>query len=226
MAAGIAHEINNPTSVLIGNLDLLVRDLGDAAKPVEEDIDLIVQQVDRIRHIVNSLLQFARPERALGNVSLTDVNVVVKNAVALVRHAADGKGVHFDVNEHASNRIRINEYELEQVLINLVLNAIRIVGHHGRISIDTWDREEGGVTIDVTDNGPGISEEDASRLFDPFFTTNPHGNSGLGLSISYGIVRRYNGEISVESEPGKGSTFHIRLPGVKEHTEFEAARSP
>jgi len=225
MAAGIAHEINNPTSVLIGNLDLLVRDLGDAAKPVEEDIELIVQQVDRIRHIVNSLLQFARPERSLGSVSLTDVNEVVKNAVALVRHAADGKAVRFDVRAHASNRIRINEYELEQVLINLVLNAIRIVGQRGRISIDTWDQEEGGVTIDVADDGPGISEEDARRLFDPFFTTNPHGNSGLGLSISYGIVRRYEGEISVDSEPGKGSTFHIRLPGTSEQPEFNSAAS-
>ncbi|MGW8247392.1 MAG: ATP-binding protein [Acidiferrobacterales bacterium] len=225
MAAGIAHEINNPTSVLIGNLDLLVRDLGEAAKPVEEDIDLIVQQVDRIRHIVNSLLQFARPDRALGNVSLTDVNEVVKNAVTLVRHAADGKAVHFDIGTHASNRIRINEYELEQVLINLVLNAIRIVGQRGEISIETWDREEGGVTIDVTDNGPGISEEDARRLFDPFFTTNPHGNSGLGLSISYGIVRRYDGEISVESELGKGSTFHIQIPGLKGNPEFNATTS-
>jgi two-component system NtrC family sensor kinase len=225
MAAGIAHEINNPTSVLIGNLDLLVRDLGDAAQPVEEDIELIVQQVDRIRHIVNSLLQFARPDRALGNVSLIDVNEVVRNAVALVRHAADGKAIRFDIKSHAINRIRINEYELEQVLINLVLNAIRIVGKHGKIGIDTWDSKTGGVTIDVSDDGPGISEEDANRLFDPFFTTNPHGNSGLGLSISYGIVRRYDGEISVESEPGRGSTFHIQLPGPEERPELDTAAS-
>ena len=225
MAAGIAHEINNPTSVLIGNLDLLVRDLGDAAQPVEEDIELIVKQVDRIRHIVNSLLQFARPDRALGNVSLIDVNEVVRNAVALVRHAADGKAIRFDIKSHAINRIRINEYELEQVLINLVLNAIRIVGKRGKIGIDTWDSKTGGVTIDVSDNGPGISEEDANRLFDPFFTTNPHGNSGLGLSISYGIVRRYDGEISVESEPGSGSTFHIRLPGPEERPELDTAAS-
>jgi len=220
MAAGIAHEINNPTSVLIGNLDLLVRDLGDAAKPVEEDIELIVQQVDRIRHIVSSLLQFARPDRALGSVSLIDVNEAVKNAVALVRHAADGKVIRFDVKAHARNRIRINEYELEQVLINLVLNAIRVVGKRGRIGIDTRDQEAGGVTIDVSDDGPGITAEDASRLFDPFFTTNPHGNSGLGLSISYGIVQRYDGEISVESEPGRGSTFHIRLPGPGEQLDL------
>jgi len=220
MAAGIAHEINNPTSVLIGNLDLLVRDLGEAAKPVEEDIELIVQQVDRIRHIVSSLLQFARPDRALGSISLIDVNEVVRNAVALVRHAADGKAIKFDVKAHARNRIRINEYELEQVLINLVLNAIRVVGKRGRIGIDTRDQQAGGVTIDVSDDGPGISAGDASRLFDPFFTTNPHGNSGLGLSISYGIVHRYDGEISVESEPGRGSTFHIRLPGPGEQKEL------
>jgi len=225
MAAGIAHEINNPTSVLIGNLDLLVRDLGDAAKPVEEDIDLIVQQVDRIRHIVNSLLQFARPERAMGYIALTDVNTVVKNAVTLVRHAADGKAIQFDIDTHASNQIRINEYELEQVLINLVLNAIRIVGQHGRISIDTRDREEGGVYIDVSDDGPGITEEDTGRLFDPFFTTNPHGNSGLGLSISYGIIQRYDGVISVESEPGKGSTFHIFLPGINDHEQSDTRAS-
>ena len=214
MAAGIAHEINNPTSVLIGNLDLLVRDLGDAAKPVEEDIDLIVQQVDRIRHIVNSLLQFARPERSLGSVSVINVNDVIKNAVTLVRHAADGKQVKFSIKTRASNPIRINEYELEQVLINLVLNAIRIVGDHGRIAIESMDSPNGGIVIDVGDNGPGITDDDASRLFDPFFTTNPHGNSGLGLSISYGIIQRYNGDISVDSVMGKGSTFHIELPGA------------
>jgi len=225
MAAGIAHEINNPTSVLIGNLDLLVRDLGDAAKPVEEDIELIVQQVDRIRHIVNSLLQFARPERSLGNVSTINVNDVVKNAVTLVRHAAEGKKIRFGISTRAKNRIRINEYELEQVIINLVLNAIRIVENNGQVSIDAMDSSEGGIQIDITDNGPGISEEDASKLFDPFFTTNPHGNSGLGLSISYGIIRRYNGEISVESVVGKGSTFHIRLPGVILNTETSTTTS-
>ena len=225
MAAGIAHEINNPTSVLIGNLDLLVRDLGEAAKPVEEDIDLIVQQVDRIRHIVNSLLQFARPERALGNVALTDVNDVVKNAVTLVRHAADGKTVHFDIKTQAGNRIRINEYELEQVIINLVLNAIRIVDDKGQVSIDAMDTADGGIQIDITDNGPGIADDEQSKLFDPFFTTNPHGNSGLGLSISYGIIRRYEGEITVDSILGEGSTFHIRLPGVEPIKETNSTAS-
>ncbi len=220
LAAGIAHEINNPASVLIGNLDLLVRDLGPATQPVRDEIELMVQQVDRIRHIVNSLMQFARPAKAVGDISRADVNEVVRDTIALVRHATDKKAVQLKTDLRADNRIFVNVYELEQVLINLVLNAVRVVEQDGRIGIETRDLDDGGIVIAVTDNGPGISEKDTHRLFDPFFTTNPEGNTGLGLSVSYAIVNRYGGELSVESKPGQGTTFYVRLPLAREGTVF------
>jgi two-component system NtrC family sensor kinase len=226
MAAGIAHEINNPASVLVGNLDLMVRDLGDASEPVKQEIEVMVQQVDRIRHIVNSLLQFARPEQALGVTSRADVNQVVQDTIGLVRYAADAKALSLQVQPGATHPIRIDVYELQQVLVNLVLNAVHVLETSGSILITTRNLDNGGVGIDVRDNGPGIPSENLPRLFDPFFTTKSRGNTGLGLAVSYGIVRRHGGELSVETEPGKGTTFHIRLPADDAGADMRASEYP
>ncbi|MFQ5759384.1 MAG: ATP-binding protein, partial [Acidiferrobacterales bacterium] len=213
MAAGIAHEINNPTAVIIGNLDLLVAELGDAANSVHGEVDMIIQQVDRIRYIVDGLLQFARPSNPADNLDMeeVDINRTVKDTLVLVKHAVE-KGeatVHVELN--ASRTVRIRRYELQEVLINLLLNAARAVSAGGIIEVITTDWEEQGVVVSVKDNGVGIAPEKLGRVFDPFYTTDTRDGTGLGLSVSYGLIQRYGGEITVESELHRGSVVHVWL---------------
>lgn len=211
LAAGIAHEINNPTAVILGNIDILEAELGKAAEPVEVEIDLIVQQVDRIRHIVNSLLQFSRPSPQPSDMQNIDVNLVIKDTLPLISYGLEKGSIVVRKRFRASHTVRINKYELQQVLINLIINASHAVSTAGIIEIATENWDEEGVVISIRDNGPGIAPERLQRIFDPFFTSEPSRGTGLGLSVSYGIAQRYGGDITAHSEVGKGSVFCVWL---------------
>lgn len=213
MAAGIAHEINNPTTVILGHVDLLVSELGSAADTIQGDIEMIIQQCERIRYIVDSLLQFARPNPPEDEIDVEDVDVnrAVKDTLPLVHHALQKASVKVNKRLRATRKVRIRRYELQEVLINLLLNAARASRPNGSVDITTADWNTRGVVISVRDNGVGIAPENVGRVFDPFFTTDASGGTGLGLSVSYGLIRRYGGEITVESEPGHGSVFHVWL---------------
>ncbi|MFQ5995861.1 MAG: ATP-binding protein [Acidiferrobacterales bacterium] len=215
MAAGIAHEINNPTAVILGHLDLLASELGDAAGNVQGDIEMIMQQVARIRYIVDSLLQFAKPSPQSDEVDLQniDVNSAIKDTFPLVRHAIERGSIEVRRHLRATRTVRIQRYELQEVLINLLLNAARAASDQGAgaIEVMTEDWDENGVVISVRDNGIGIAPDQLGRVFDPFFTTDVHNGTGLGLSVSYGLIRRYGGEITVQSELGQGSIFQVWL---------------
>lgn len=211
LAAGIAHEIHNPAAVILGNLDILAHELGPGVAPVKTEVDLIMQQVERIRHIVNRLLQLARPSRAPIEVEEVDVNQLVENTLPLVRHVVKEKSISIRRQLTASRTIRIDPYDLEEVLINLIINASHAVSADGTIELTTGNWGQRGVVVSVRDNGVGIAPEALPRVFDPFFTTDPQRRTGLGLSVSYGLMRRYGGSITVESTPGKGSTFHVWL---------------
>jgi two-component system NtrC family sensor kinase len=211
LSAGVAHEINNPLAVIQGNLEVLAAELGNAAKPVEREIELIASQVDRIRHIVTSLLQFARPADSMAAIMEVDVNRAVGDVLPLVAHALKMKAIALHTRLRASGAIGINLYELEQVLINLLLNAANAVSSGGRIEVETANCDGDRVAIRVRDNGAGIPAALLTRVFDPFFTTDPRHGTGLGLSVSYGIIRHYGGDISVESTVGKGSVFELLL---------------
>ncbi len=212
MAAGIAHEINNPAAVILGNLEVLAAELGPGARPVSREIDLIAQQVDRIRHIVTGLLQFARSEPASGQVEEVDSNWLVGEVLPLVTHGLRPRGIVLRTRLEATRRVRINVFDLEQVLVNLVFNAANAVEDGGRIEISTRDAGANGVVLAVEDNGRGIPEEHMKNIFDPFFTGDSHRGTGLGLSVSYGLVHRYDGNISATSVVGKGSRFEVWLP--------------
>ncbi|MFQ6024725.1 MAG: sensor histidine kinase, partial [Acidiferrobacterales bacterium] len=213
MAAGIAHEINNPTTVILGNLDLLASELGGAANAVQEEIDLIVQQVDRIRYIVDSLLQFAKPSPTNDELDLqeVDINRAVEDTLPLVRHTMEKASIDVHSKFSASRTVCIRRYELQEVLINLLLNAARATPTGGTVEVTTKDWDQRGVVISVRDNGVGIAPDKLSRVFDPFFTTDKRHGTGLGLSVSYGLIRRYGGEITVKSELGSGTVFHVWL---------------
>jgi two-component system NtrC family sensor kinase len=212
MSAGIAHEINNPAAVILGNLEVLSAELGDAAKPVSREIELIAQQVDRIRHIVTGLLQFARSEPASGAIEDLDVNWLIGDVRPLVEHGLRARGIVLETKLAATQRVPVNVFDLEQVLVNLIGNAANAVADGGRIEVSTRDWEQGGVVIAVQDDGAGIPEDQLKHIFDPFFTGNPGNGMGLGLSVSYGLVQRYGGRVTVASRVGMGSTFEVWLP--------------
>jgi two-component system NtrC family sensor kinase len=213
LTAGVAHEINNPTAVIIGNLDILIDELGEQANPVRHEIDLIIEQAFRIKEIINNLLDYARQDQISDETSKIDINEVVENTLALVRHLQKSKQFELELNLAATQSVSINPHELQQVLVNLVVNAVHALKDKGgRIEIETTDWSDKGVVIHVRDNGIGMEDEVLEKIFNPFFSHQGQGEgTGLGLSISYGLLRKYGGNISVNSKPNKGSEFSVWL---------------
>lgn len=216
LAAGVAHEINNPVAVIQGNLDVLREALGSAAEPVLPEIRLIQDQVYRIRLIVAKLLQFARPTEYAGFIEPVDVSAVVRDSLVLVGHQMKAGKVTIKQELYAEQRVMINRNELQQVLINLIVNAIQAMPEGGELALITGESHRDGVpgvVIAVADSGPGISEADRTLLFAPFFTTKAAmDGTGLGLWISLGLVQRYGGQIEVETPADGGTVFSVWLP--------------
>ncbi|MEE9333184.1 MAG: cache domain-containing protein [Granulosicoccaceae bacterium] len=237
LTAGVAHEINNPTAVILGNMDILLEEIGDARSEVQTEIDLIIEQVYRIRSITDRLLQYSRPSggsaqfesfetqtavsgTAAGGLDAVsppdtivdlDINDAVSDTLHLVQHELDGKAIKLDISFDANALVRVDRQEFQQVLVNLLSNAIDAVDRGGRISLMTGSNDS-EVWLIVNDDGKGIAADDLQRLFDPFFTSDKESGTGLGLSVSYGIVRRYDGHIDVQSTPSKGAQFTVRFP--------------
>lgn len=225
LTAGVAHEISNPAAVIQGNLELLRDELGAHATPVMNEIRLIDEQVNRIRLIVTKLLQFARPGEFAGYAGAVDVNAVLADCLVLTRQHLSKHGVTVRHEPQTARHVEINEPELQQVFINLIVNAAQAMPAGGTLTLTTadWDErsETGvvprGVCVTVRDTGQGIRAEDLARIFDPFFTTKKTQGTGLGLSISYSLVERYGGRISVESTHGEGAAFTVWLLSVPEY---------
>ena len=215
LTAGVAHEINNPIAVIQGNLDVLRDVLGPDAEPVAQEIRLIHEQVHRIRVIVTKLLQFARPGEFAGYVEALDVGAVMEDCLVLAQHHLGKRNIEVVRRFAASEAVGINRHELQQVLINLIVNAVQAMPGGGTLSLSTedWvvDGRIQGVRIAVCDTGEGISPEDITRIFDPFFTTKKTEGTGLGLSISHSLIKRYGGDLTVESLVGQGATFSVWL---------------
>ena len=224
LTAGVAHEINNPVQVMLGNLDVLVAELGTRTEPVQPQIDLVIEQVYRIQTIIEKLLKYARPGEYAGYLTEVDVNLVIQDTVALVSHLQKQHPSDLTIEPAATRHIIINEQELQQVLVNLVSNAVHALpSSGGKITLGASDWDDRGVCITVTDNGSGMDEDQCSQIFNPFYSTKPEGQgTGLGLSVSYGLIRRYGGDITVESQLGVGSRFTVWLraePQIVEDAE-------
>ncbi len=208
LTAGIAHEINNPTAVILGNMDLMTAELGDDAASVEQETRLIIQQVYRIRSIINNLLQYSRPSDFQNHPMPVDINQVVEDTLVLVQHDLDRKEISLKLDLKAKQSIGGNHQQFQQVLINLIVNATNATAKNGVITIRTRNWKDKGVLLVVRDTGTGITPDILPRIFDPFFTSSNSG-TGLGLSVSYGILQRFQAEIEVRSRPGIGSCFYI-----------------
>lgn len=215
ITAGVAHEINNPIAVMQGNLDVVRSVLGDHADDVSTELRLIDEQIHRVNQIVTKLLQFAKPEEYAGYVERHHVADVISDCLPLVQHLLGKADIAVERDDDATRQVLMNRTELQQVLINLIVNAIHAMPDGGRLRLASRDEPRNGrdgIVLDVTDTGIGMSPELVSRIFDPFFTTKRRDGTGLGLSISQTLITRQGGTLAVESKPGKGTTFSIWLP--------------
>jgi two-component system NtrC family sensor kinase len=219
LTASIAHEINNPIAVIQGNLDLMRELLGPQAQPVAAEFKLLDQQVERMRLIVTQLLQYARPTEYAGYVESIDVNRTVEDCLVLVGHLLGHTRIEIVRELQATARAGFNRQELQQVVINLLINAIQAMPQGGTLTLRTRNRldmnQDPGLVIEVLDSGPGLSPQVRDQLFRPFFTTKNDGN-GLGLWISVGLVERYGGTITASNrrehgEDAPGAVFSLWL---------------
>ena len=208
LTAGIAHEINNPTAVILGNMDLLVEELDENAKPVEQQTKLIIQQVYRIRSIINNLLQYSRPEDYQIISSQVDINKVINDTLDLVQHDLKLRKIKLNLDLKSTVLVNGNHQQFQQVLINLLVNAMNAQESGGKITVRTRNWHDQGVLMVVHDNGRGISKDVLPRIFDPFYTQTKSG-TGLGLYVSSGILNHYGAEILVRSRVEVGSCFFI-----------------
>ncbi len=211
LTAGVAHEINNPIAVIQGNLELLRRELGDDLGDSEVEFDLILGQVQRIHTIVDKLLSYSRPSRRQGSAPVVDLRRVVADTLLLVEHELNSKRLTAKTDFRETLKVRIDARELQQVLVNLMVNAAQASPEGELIEVYTRNWEGRGVVISVRDHGSGIAPEHLPRVFDPFFTTKKSSGTGLGLSVSIGLVQGYGGDIKARSEKGKGAIFEVYL---------------
>jgi len=211
MASGVAHEINNPLGGILLYSSLILEDLPPES-PLRENVQKIIYQTNRCKEIVQSLLDFARTPT--GDFIPVQINQVINVSLKLVKDQAIFHGIEIET-KFAENLpdVKGDMSRLEEVFLNLFINAADAMKNGGKLTIATAMRGEDTVEVTVTDSGKGIDEKDIPHIFEPFFTTKETGQgTGLGLSIVYGIVQRHQGTIHVESTPGKGTTFILTFP--------------
>lgn len=249
LAAGMAHEINNPIAYVSNNLAVLRRDapavlqvleqyrcgrealrridpqLTAEIERAEEEIDLpyilenlprlfesSLKGLKRVRDIVTNLRDFARLDEA--DFKEANLNDDLHSTLEIIAHEIKAKSIRISTEFAELPPVLCHPGKINQVFLNVLLNAVQAIESSGVITVRTRTTEAGdGVVIDIEDNGGGIKPEHFPHIFDPFFTTKPIGQgTGLGLSVSYGIIRDHGGSIDVESEAGRGTRFRIRLP--------------
>jgi len=222
LAAGVAHEINNPLGGILMYANMLLEKIQD--EDLAADLQEIVDQTLRCKEIVRGLLEFARKRGE--EKSLIQINQVIEKCIALLENQALFHNIQLDRRMDPDlPPILADGGQMQQVFTNLLVNAAEAMNGKGRITIRTWHEgtPQMKVQVEVSDTGCGIPDEHLAKIFDPFFTTKAFGKgTGLGLSTTYGIVRRHGGEIQVRSSVGKGTTFRITLPVSSPSAQEEA----
>ena len=214
MAAGVAHELNNPLTTVAGFAELTLEEISPDFVAYS-DLELILREALRARDVVRRLLDFSRPMEEIR--AMTDINDLIRDTLSLVNHQIRTHGVTADLHYGRDLPwVSVDPNQIKQVLLNLIHNALQAMTTGGTLTIRTLTEQRENkrwVTVAIIDTGIGISPENIDRVFEPFFTTRSSGSgTGLGLSISYGIVTDHGGYIEVESELGQGSQFTIYLP--------------
>jgi two-component system NtrC family sensor kinase len=212
MAAGIAHEINNPLGVLLMFSHLLKENLA-TDDPNQPDVDKIIQEAERTRRIVRGILNFAREEKV--ERSLTDINALLREAARGVASVDTGGTIalHFQLDEALPPQ-EVDRSQLRQVFDNILKNAVEVMPQGGSITLGSR-AGEGEFTVTIADSGPGIPEQLLPKLFSPFVTNKPVGKGkGLGLAVCYGIVKMHGGSIRAANRSEGGAAFTISIKSV------------
>lgn len=215
LVSGVAHELNNPLTTVIGFAEL--RRAAAESEQEQSDLDNILSSAERARRIVRNLLSFAR--RHSGEKHMVSLNDIIRQTVEIQAYQlrVDDVSVVMELEERLPPTAAVG-FEIQQVFLNIIMNAhqaIRSVKESGTITVRTWQPDAENIRIAISDDGPGIPADSVVKVFDPFFTTKSVGvGTGLGLSICYGIIRAHDGRIWAESPPGRGATFFVELPLV------------
>ena len=210
MAAGIAHEINNPLAGILLYSSNMIKKVPETG-PLKKGLEVIIHETIRCRGIIQDLLEFARerePAKALG-----DLNGVINKALNILANEFHLHRVSVEKRlAEDLPSILLDANQMEQVFINFLMNATEAIQGQGSISVRSFkDPDNKGVVVEIEDSGMGIPQEHMERIFEPFFSTKPKG-TGLGLAVNYGIVQKHGGQIQVASQPGRGTTMTIWLP--------------
>ena len=229
MAAGVAHDLNNVLGAILGRVQLIKLGLMNGRdepgrmsyETIKQELEIIEQASMDGAHTIKKIQEFTRSKTDGSKFVSIDVNEIIDGAIELaktkIKDEAQAKGIQIEVRTIKGEvpQVMGNPSELREVLLNLLVNSIDAMPEGGTVTFRTG-QENGHVFIETSDNGIGMPETIRQRIFDPFFTTKGVQRSGLGLSVSYGIIRSHNGEIQVKSQEGRGTTFMIKLPLAEE----------
>jgi two-component system sensor histidine kinase HydH len=208
LAAGVAHEIRNPLSSIKGFATYFKERYRD--NPLDgETADIMLQEVERLNRVITQLLDFARPVTL--EKKPTAIRPLISQTLKMIAGQAEAKQIAIQADLPDCPEVMIDADKIKQVFLNLFLNALEMMTAGGILQVKVRPAEGNAVHITISDSGPGIDEKHLAHIFDPYFTTRPAG-TGLGLSIVHKIIEAHDGEIRVESTPGAGATFTIRLP--------------
>lgn len=210
MAAGIAHEVNNPLQPILNCLEVAIEDTENGERPDTEVLRVAEREVQRIKSIVSRLLDFARPSNS--EPAAVDLQELINEVLLLTAKQLERNGVRVTTQLNYAPVISGNATQLKQVMLNLVLNAMEAMPDGGDLVIELYP-ERDGVVIRLQDTGVGMDEETVAQIFDPFYSTKREG-TGLGLAVTYGIIEGHGGTIQVDSQPMQGTTFTIWLPAA------------
>jgi len=215
LAAGIAHEIRNPLGIIANALYDLGEIIESDNADVEEDLRIAKEEMARAQEIINNLLEFSRESRA--ELEVVDINDLLRRTLQLMNKSLQTSGVSVVTEFGPLGHCMANQNGLRQIFLNLITNAVQAMPSGGELRLRTASLPDGRIQLEFSDTGVGIPDEHLQDIFNPFFTTKAPGQgTGLGLSVVHSVVRRYRGEIRVESQVNRGTTFTIEFPVPRE----------